>query len=81
MNGHSQRVVVSSSMSRWNPVMIGAPWGPVLGQVLFSIFINNIDSEIECTVVRFASDTNLRGVVDTIEGRDDIQRNLDSFEK
>lgn len=49
------------------------PSGYVLEPVLFSIFINGIDSEIECTLSKFA-DSSRVVQFDTMERRDAIQR-------
>ncbi|GAB0183909.1 mitochondrial enolase superfamily member 1 [Grus japonensis] len=77
LDGRTQRVVVNGLMSKWRPVMSRL----VLGLALFNIFVSDMDSRIECTLSKFASDTKLCGMVNMLEGRDAIQRDLDRLER
>ena len=61
--------------------MSGIPQGSVLGLVLFNIFISDINSGIKCTLGKFVNNTKLCGEVNTPEGWNAIQRNLDSLEQ
>ena len=51
------------------------------GTALSNIFVGDMNSGIECTLSKFAYDTKLCSVVDTLEGRDAIRRDLDRLER
>lgn len=61
----SQRATVHSSVSMWKTDTRGVPKGSVLGPIPFNAFISDIDSEINCTLSKFALDIKLSGVADT----------------
>ena len=51
--------------------------GPKSKALLVRILINNLDAGIKCALSKFS----LSDAVDTIEGRDTIQRSLNKMEK
>lgn len=64
-------------MPNWRPIISGVPHKSVLVSVLSNIFVSDIDSRTECTLISSAEDTKLRVAVDKQEGRYVIQRDPD----
>jgi len=70
LHGRRQRVCIDGYKSTWKVVSSGVPQGSVLGPILFLIFINDLDSKLISSILKFADDTKLFGIVNT-----DVERN------
>ena len=57
--GCRQRVCINQSYSNWAPVTSALPQGSVLGQLLFLIYISDLDTNIVSKMSKFADDTRL----------------------
>ena len=49
--------------------------------MFFNIIISDTDDGIECTISKSADDIKLSGAVNTLQGREAIQRDLDRLGK
>ena len=56
LSNREQRVIIDGQMSDWARVTFGVPQGPILGQLLFLIYVNDTDSDISSSVRLFADD-------------------------
>ena len=63
LSNRKQRVVINGHISNWRPIKSGVPQGSVLGPLLFLIFINDLETNLDCKVKFFADDTSLYSVI------------------
>ena len=59
LKSRQQRVVIEGSCSSWKEVKAGVPQRSVLGPLLFLIYINDIQQNIDSDCFLFADDTML----------------------
>ena len=76
--GRRQRVCIEQSYSNWAPVISGVPQDSVLGQLLFLIYVNYLDTNIVSKMSKLADDTKLchraRNPDDMLELQEDINK-------
>ena len=63
LNDRHQRVVLNCQLSDWAPILAGVPHGPILGPLLFLIYINDLPDNLNSLIKLFADDTSLFSTV------------------
>ena len=74
LTGRKQRVVLNGCPSTWQAVTSGVPQGSILGPILFNIFINDLDENIDVSLLlKFADDTKMGQVIESEEDQVHLQ--------
>ena len=79
LTDRQQRVVIRGNKSSWLPVTSGVPQGSVLGPLLFLIYINDLEDNINSKVLKFADDTKIFRCIETPADSDELQQDLNKI--
>ncbi len=79
LTGRRQRVSINGTKSEWADVKSGVPQGSVLGPLLFIIYINDLDTEINSRLSKFADDTKIGRAIHSDDDANALQRDLDNL--
>ena len=63
----------------WTEVRSDVPQGSVLGPLLFTILIDDMEEEVLCEISKFAEDTKIASLVNTFNDIRSMQRTLDKL--
>lgn len=73
LTGWVQRVILKGVTSNWQPVTGGVQQGSIISPVLF---ITDLDLGLKGILSKVTDDAHLRGAVDSLEGREALQSDL-----
>lgn len=80
LTDRKQRVVLNGKSSNWIPALSGVPQGSILGPLLFTIFINDLDEGIVADILlKFADDTKVGKIITGPQDRVILQESLDQL--
>ena len=81
LTDRKQRVVVDGEVSSWKSVLSGVPQGPVIGPVLFLVYINYLEEGVTGSILKFADETKLFRKTKEIGDKQNVQDDIDKLVK
>ena len=79
LSNRTQRVCIKGRWSSWMSVWSGVPQGSVFGPLLFLIFINDLDEDINSNILKFADDTKIFKEIRSSIDCNQLQADLDKL--
>lgn len=77
IDNRTQAVVVNNYMSSWVPIPSGVPQGSLLGPLLFTLFVNDIDSCFQTShLLCFADDMKIYTSISSVSDAEKLQADL-----
>ena len=76
-----QSVVLSGYVSDWLPVLSGEPQASVLGPILFIVYINDLDVNLNSHVFKYADDARVFSEASSLDKVVNLQSDLDKLHK
>src|SRR6267154_3383936 len=81
LSNRRQRVCIDGEFSEWAEVTSGVPQGSVLGPILFIIYINDLDNNINSKLDKFADDSKLGKSLSNQNDVECLRKDLSNMEK
>ena len=80
LGGRQQQVLVDGAMSGAAPVLSGVPQGTVVGPLLFLLYINDINTNIQSSIRLFADDCLIYRQIESHADQDILQQDLEHLQ-
>ena len=80
LTNRRQRVRANGELSEFKPVLSGVPQGSILGPVLFTLYVNDIPSELETLISLYADDTKIYSAITSESSIESLKSDLQKLE-
>lgn len=80
LTNRRQQVRANGELSEFKPVLSGVPQGSILGPVLFTIYVNDIPSELDTLISLYADDTKIYSAITSESSIDSLKLDLRKLE-